>query len=176
MRYHILREVADVAGNRYESVLGDIPIASIDQLKAVARGLSMANPDTVYHLVQEIGRVAMEPVVTIEAAAEESSGLPAPTIPHHIAPHRDGDPALTLPQLASAIQEAKEAGPARDPQVKPRLLVINRRATGAELVGHLMVVAEGRIVKNAFGPLELEDMPLTEAERPEVLRALGQSQ
>lgn len=35
-----------------------------------------------------------------------------------------------------------------------------RKATGAEIVGHLMVVAEGRIVKNAFGDLQLTDMPL----------------
>lgn len=61
----------------------------------------------------------------------------------------------------------------RTPQSKPRLLIVrDRRATPAEIFGHLMVVAEGHIVKNAFGALSIEDMPLNPEELAEVTEAL----
>jgi hypothetical protein len=63
----------------------------------------------------------------------------------------------------------------RAPQARPRLLVLtDRQAKPSEVVEHLMVVAQGQIVKNAFGALELDDMPLTPSEMVEVKRALGQ--
>lgn len=112
-------------------------------------------------VTQDVARVEMAPVVEV---------LNAP-LPDSV--YRDGG----LKSIAALELEAE--GPKVDVvkravgEVRPRLLVLQRRPTPAEIVSHLMVVAEGRIVKNAFGALELEDMPLTAEERGPVLAALG---
>jgi hypothetical protein len=83
----------------------------------------------------------------------------------------------SLEVLAAHNAEALlEDGPPRAPQARPKLLILNRRATPDELMGHLIVVAEGRIVKNAFGGFthdDILDMPITAEERLAVVNALG---
>lgn len=102
-------------------------------------------------VAQDINEVKMAPVV--------SSFSPPP-------------PGQVM-RLASPNDLEPDTGIPRQPKSKPRLLVVpDRRATPAEIYGNLMVVAEGRIVKNAFGALELADMPLTDEERPLVIEAM----
>jgi hypothetical protein len=130
----------------------------VEELTDAAKQLAASNPSETYFLVQEIGRVAFEPVVTMTLAPPPLQ----PTVIYRGQPVPGSElPASTEPD-----------GPKREPQVKPRLLIVDRKATPAELVGHLMVIAEGRIVKNAFGSLELADMPLSSAEHIEVAAVL----
>lgn len=64
-------------------------------------------------------------------------------------------------------------GTPRQPQKKPKLLVLNRVVTAEELATYQMIVEKGQIIKNAFGALEVEDMPLNTEELLQVKRALG---
>lgn len=103
-------------------------------------------PGDVVVITQDISEVRMAPVV--------SSLVPA-AVP----------PATVYRGPIAPLAGEEEVLEARVPRATPRLLVVpDRRATPAEMVGHLMVVAEGKIVKNAFGALEIGDMPLTPAE------------
>lgn len=105
-------------------------------------------------IMQEVAEVQMAPAVV---------SLSAPISPPQGAVFRG--------ETAPSVDTAAETP--RVPRATPRLLVVEgRRATVAELFGHLMVVAEGRIVKNAFGALELADMPLSAPELVEVTAAL----
>jgi hypothetical protein len=156
MNYHILKRVTDQGGTYYTSIPSNIVATTPEALQTLAREQAAKHPNETLFLVQEIGKVSIEPVVTMTLAP------PTPP-PHQV--YRGG--MMSPPEV-----ELAEEGPKRDPQVKPRLLIVDRKATPAELVGHLMVVADGHIVKNAFGALELEDMPLQGTEVQEVANAL----
>lgn len=105
--------------------------------------------------------VVAEAVVEVKVApvvVELRQPPPIPTVVYRNAPvnSQEPDPETT----------------ARVPQARPRLLISKDRPPTEDYMKHLMVVAEGRIVKNAFGALELDDMPLTAEERALVLEAL----
>jgi hypothetical protein len=102
-------------------------------------------------VTQDVAKVEMAPVVEVLVA------------------HQSGPVYRT----AAEPVVVDDSSVPRVPQTRPRLLVLaDRRATPAELVNHLMVVAEGKIVKNAFGALEPDDMPLTPEEKLLVARGL----
>lgn len=99
----------------------------------------------------QIAVIVTQDVAKVEMAAVVDELLPMALLPKLM--YRGPGPEVTA--------EEAYTGPPRAAQSKPRLLIVQgRKATGAEIVGHLMVVAEGRIVKNAFGDLQLTDMPL----------------
>lgn len=108
-------------------------------------------------VVQDVAEVQMAPLV---------STLTEPVTPK--------GPVYRSAAAAVQAEVDEIVGPPRVPQTRPRLLVLkDRQATPAEVVGHLMVVAEGRVVKNAFGGLTLDELPLVGAEIAEVASALG---
>lgn len=149
-KYHILKRVTDQGGTYYVSLPVNVRFTTPEALQDAAKVQAAKFPSETLYLVQEIGRVAIEPVITM-------------TMAH---------PPRPVPRSADPVVQDEPEEPKRDPQAKPRLLVIDRKATPAEITGYLMVVAEGRIVKNAFGALELADMPLSGAEHLEVANAL----
>ena len=104
-------------------------------------------------VVQDIAEVQMAPTVV-------SLTPPAPAPP--------------LKVYRGAVEpEPEYAGPPRVPEAKPRLLVLPlRQPTEAELAKYLMVVAQGKVIKNTFGALEVPDMPLKPDEYLEVKRAM----
>lgn len=158
MTYHILKRVADQGGTYYVSLPVNMTFITSEGAQTQAKSLAAKYPNETLYLVQEVGRVAIEPVVTMT-----------------LEPPPKGPVMRGLPPMDEPDEEPVEP---RTPKAKPRLLIVpDRRATPAELVGHLMVVAEGKIVKNAFGALELADMPLTPEELSGVTTALkiGQS-
>jgi hypothetical protein len=161
--YHILQGVVDPDGKRYYvTVPRNTVFVSLEEATEAVKGIVTSNPRETYYLVQEVGRVAVEPVVTMTLEP------PQPKVVY-----RD---AGLKSQAALELEAEEPESPKREPQVKPRLLIVDRKATPAELVGHLMVVAEGRIVKNAFGALEIGDMPLAGWETQAVQKALGAAQ
>lgn len=129
------------------------------QEEAMAEAKELANGGAAVLVLEAVAWVKMAPTVTL---------LKTPTTPTA--------PVVVYRSHAGLVDsEAPEEAP-RTPQVRPRLLVLkDRRATPAELVGHLMVVAEGKIVKNAYGGLTMDEMPLKDDEAELVQSALGQS-
>jgi hypothetical protein len=110
------------------------------------------------HVVQDVAVVELAPtVVTL-------TNLTPP------------EPVQVAPMVVYRGPDHEPEGPPRVPQAKPRLLVSVGRPSKDDYMKYLMVVAEGKIVKNAFGALTLEDMPLTGPERAEVVNALGAGQ
>lgn len=141
---------------------------------AEAKGMLEAQPTWTILVTEDVAVISLAPtVVELRPGTPPVSQLPAPTIPHRTEPGRDGDQVLNQVQLEKAIQDAAAAGPPRVPAARPRLLITATRPSNEEYMRHMMVVAEGKIVKNSFGPLELDDMPLTPIEREQVMHALA---
>lgn len=115
-------------------------------------------------VTQDVARVEMAPVVDV--LTETPTPPPGPVY------RNAGLKSQVALELELEEDSPKVAVIRSMADSSRRLLVVDRRATPAELVGHMMVVAEGKIVKNAFGALELGDMPLTGAELAEVTAAL----
>lgn len=147
---------AELAGGEFGYDTQETAMASAKVLCTTAGGTVL--------VTQDIAEVTMAPAVT--------SLVSKPEVPETV--YRGG-----LKSLAAPVSAPEPEGPqveivARDPRqaARPRLLIVDRKATPAELVGHLMVVAEGKIVKNAFGGLAADEMPLTSEEAVEVVNAL----
>lgn len=163
MNYHILKRVTDQGGTYYVSLPVNMVFTQPESLQNQAKLLAAKYPSETLYLVQEIGKVAIEPVVTMT--------LEQPPQPKAVYRGEADDRPEAPPVLAPVADTVH-------PQAKPRLLILDRVATPAEIVGHLMVVARSAkdgtmcIVKNAFGALDLEDMPLQGTEVQEVANAL----
>lgn len=154
MNYYILKRVTDQGGTYYTSVPVNAVYTTMESAKDAARKYVANHQVKSVYLVQEFAKVAVEPVITMTEAPPPEPVYRAAAVP---------------------VPEAEDTTP-RQPQTKPRLLIVpDRRATPAEIFGHLMVVAEGQIVKNAFGALELADMPLVGDEVATVTNALSRS-
>ena len=156
MTYHILRKITDPGGTIYQTFASfkDEPISTLDAIQVEAKRLSLKDPEAMLYIVQEVGTVLVQPVVTLTTAA------PAAAPP--------------LKVYRGAVEpEPEYAGPPRVPEAQPRLLVLSlRQPTEAELAKYLMVVAQGKVIKNTFGALEVPDMPLKPDEYLEVKRAM----
>jgi len=106
-------------------------------------------------VVQDIAEVQMAPTVV------------------SLTPPSPASPAVVYRGPVEPEPEPEYAGPPRVPEAKPRLLVLPlRQPTEAELAKYLMVVAQGKVIKNTFGALEVPDMPLKPDEYLEVKRAM----
>ena len=159
MVYHILKRIMDsCTGGAYYSVPMNTVYQTSEAVQEAARKYLAEYPGDVLYLVQEFAKVAVEPVITLTSTPVMPPG-----------------PVYRGAMNSASATDTDEEAVSRTPQIRPRLLVSVVTPSKEDYMRYLMVVAEGRIVKNAFGALELEDMPLTVEERMEVLHALGKS-
>lgn len=129
-----------------------VDVAYEDHDTALSDAKRLCLTEGTITVVQDVDEVKMAAVV---------SSFKAPPSPSSVV-YRD----------ALGTEQFEGVAP-RTPQAKPRLLIVkDRRATPAEIFGHLMVIAEGKVIKNAFGALEVGDMPLSSTELALVVEAL----
>jgi hypothetical protein len=117
-------------------------------------------------ITQDVAEVAMAPMVVTLSAPP-----PGPVYRSDQSEHGPGY-RLRTPEPQAEVPTVDVV---KTTAARPRLLITPGRPSKEDYMRHLMVVAEGRIVKNAFGALELDEMPLTPAEAAEVRSALGKS-